>query len=76
MSITVLRDLHRHAQEPGGFQIGTGGGGVTQGVRGDFARQPASPTADLILFFTDATGLLLNSTKQIAISLRSRLRRR
>ena len=38
--------------------------------------RPASPTAFLNPFFTDATGLPLNSTKHVAISLRSFQRRR
>jgi len=42
----------------------------------DFTRQAGKPHGRLEPFFTDATGLPLNSTKLVAINLRSRQRRR
>jgi hypothetical protein len=78
VAIGFLQDLWGHAQEPCGLQIGTPRcisqvAAVWRKVCG--VTRPgrrASPTAVLNPFFTEATGLPLNSTKLLAISLRSR----
>ena len=82
MAVGVLQDLRGHAQEPAASQIGTPRcisqvAAVWRKVCGvTLPGRRASSTAVLNPFFTDTTGLPLNSTKQVVISLRSVQRRR
>jgi hypothetical protein len=81
LTVGLLQNLWRRAQEPAASQIGTPRcisqvAAVWRRVWGvTVPGRPAIRTALRKAFLTDDTGLSLNSTKQAAISLRAFQRR-